>query len=66
MVSFLSTETGILPSKSEATRSLKQNSISINNEKVAVDSLITPEDLLNDEFILVQKGKKNKFLVIVE
>jgi len=66
MVSFLSTETGILPSKSEATRSLKQNSISINNEKVAADSMITPADLLNDEFILVQKGKKNKFLVIVE
>ena len=66
MVSFLSTETGILPSKSEATRSLKQNSISINNEKVAADAVITATDLLNDEFILVQKGKKNKFLVIVE
>ncbi|PWQ92062.1 tyrosine--tRNA ligase [Leucothrix pacifica] len=66
MVSFLSTETGILPSKSEAMRSLKANSISINKEKVAEGSEITEKDLLNGEFILVQKGKKNKFLVILE
>jgi len=66
MISFLSTETGILPSKSEARRNLKANSISINKEKVTEDSLITEKDLLNGEFILVQKGKKNKFLVILE
>ncbi len=66
MMTFLATETDILPSKSEARRSLEGNSISINKEKVAVDSAITAADLLNDEFILVQKGKKNKFLVIVE
>lgn len=65
IVSFLATETGIMPSKSEASRSLKQNSISINNEKVDENATISPVDLLNDEFILVQKGKKNKFLVIV-
>ncbi|PID44535.1 MAG: tyrosine--tRNA ligase [Proteobacteria bacterium] len=66
MISFLSTATGILPSKSEARRSLQANSISINKEKVTEDSEITERDLLNGEFILVQKGKKNKFLVIVE
>lgn len=66
MISFLSTETGILSSKSEARRSLKENSISINKEKVSEESEITQDDLLNGEFILVQKGKKNKFLVIVE
>jgi len=66
ILSFLSSETGILPSKSEAKRSVEQNSISINHEKVALDKAITTDDFLNDEFILVQKGKKNKFLVIVE
>ena len=66
ILSFLSSETGILPSKSEAKRSVEQNSISINHEKVALDKAITTSDFLNDEFILVQKGKKNKFLVIVE
>ena len=66
MVTFLSDHTGILSSRGEARRSLKENSISINKEKVNEDSTITEKVLLNNEFILVQKGKKNKFLVIVE
>ncbi len=66
MISFLSDHTEILSSRGEARRSLKENSISINKEKVNEDSTITEKDLLNNEFILVQKGKKNKFLVIVE
>ncbi len=66
VVDFLSDHTGILKSKGEARRSLKENSISINMEKVKLDGTITANDLLNDRFILVQKGKKNKFLVIAE
>ncbi len=66
MPSFLSTHTGILPSKSEATRSLKQNSISVNMEKVGLETVVTRQDLLSDRFILVQKGKRNKYLVVVE
>jgi len=66
MISFLSDHTKILSSRGEARRSLKENSISINKEKVTEESFITDKDLLNNEFILVQKGKKNKFLVIVE
>jgi len=65
MIDFLSEHTGILKSKGEARRSLKENSISINMEKVGVDATITAKDLLNDKFIFVQKGKKNKFLVLV-
>ncbi len=66
IVDLLGKHTQILPSKSEATRSLKQNSISINMEKVAGDRLISPADLLNSRFVLVQKGKKNRYLIIVE
>jgi tyrosyl-tRNA synthetase len=66
MISFLSDHTKILSSRGEARRSLKENSISINKEKVNEESTITEKDFLNNEFILVQKGKKNKFLVIVE
>lgn len=65
-IDFLSTITGILPSKSEARRALQQNSISINKEKITLDYEISAKDLLNDQFILVQKGKKGKSLVIVE
>jgi len=63
---FLSDHTGILSSKGEARRSLKENSISINMEKVGLDKTISATDLLNEKFILVQKGKKNKYLVIAE
>ena len=66
LIDFLSEHTGILPSKSEARRALQQNSIKINMEKVSLDDSITANDLLNDSFILVQKGKKHKYLVIAE
>lgn len=65
MIDFLSEHTGILKSKGEARRSLKENSISINMQKVKMDDQITATDLLKDKFILVQKGKKNKYLVVV-
>ena len=64
-VSFLSTHTGILPSRSEASRSLKQNSISINMEKIGETATISTQDLLNQQFVLVQKGKRNKYLVVL-
>jgi len=63
---FLSSLTGILPSRSEATRSLKQNSISVNMEKITAEKSFTKTDLLNDQFVLVQKGKRQRYLVIVE
>ncbi len=65
-IDFLSEQTGILPSKGQARRALQENSIRINMERIGLDYQITKNDLLNDEFILVQKGKKNKYLVIVE
>jgi len=65
IIDFLA-NTGILKSKGEARRSVKENSISINKAKVGEEKIISDEDLLNNEFVLVQKGKKNKFLVIAE
>ncbi|MCL4142522.1 UNVERIFIED_CONTAM: hypothetical protein GTU68_004905 [Idotea baltica] len=65
IVDFLADHTGILKSKGEARRSLKENSISINTEKVNDTKQISSADLIHDRFILVQRGKKNKFLVVV-
>jgi len=65
VIDFLSEHTGILPSKSEARRSLEQNSISINMEKVGKDYEISATDLIHEKYILVQKGKKNQYLVVV-
>ena len=63
IVDFLSDKTGIFPSKGEVRRMLKDNGVAVNKEKVKEESQIGLNDLLNDKYILVQKGKKNYFLV---
>lgn len=64
-VELLAGKTRILASKSEARRSLKENAISINKEKIKEDYTASCADLLNDQYILVQKGKKNYFIIHV-
>jgi tyrosyl-tRNA synthetase len=67
MVDFLSEITNVLPSKGEARRSIKGGGISINKEKVMDENAtVTPKDLLNGKYILVQRGKKNYHLVSVK
>ena len=59
-------ETNLVTSKSEARRLIEQNGISVNNEKVSsVNELIT-KDKLNENFIIIQKGKKIFLKVIFE
>jgi tyrosyl-tRNA synthetase len=65
IVELLSTETGFFPSKSEVRRLLQGNSISVNKTKVKLGYELSSKDLLNDRFILIQKGKKNYYLIIV-
>ncbi len=64
MIGALADKTGFLASNSEARRELKQNSISVNKEKVAADYVITSSDLINDKFVLLQRGKKNYFVLV--
>ncbi len=63
IIEFLSEKTGILKSKGEARRALKENSIGINKTKAGEDQVIDREQLINGTYILVQRGKKNYFLV---
>lgn len=65
IVEFLAENTNIFASKGEARRMLKDNGVSINKEKVKDTYEISSLDLLNKKYILVQKGKKNYFLVKV-
>lgn len=65
MIAALSAQTQFLGSNGEARRELKQNAISVNKEKVKEDHLITFEDLINDKFVLLQRGKKNYFVLVV-
>ena len=63
IIDFLSDVCGFLPSKGEVKRALKENSIRVNKEIVNADYSIGKDDLLNGRQILLQRGKKNYFLV---
>ena len=52
---------GIFESKSETKRLIEQNGVSINGEKVKSIDMIITEDMLEDNALLIQKGKK-KFI----
>jgi len=57
---------GFLASNSEVRRALKENAISVNKQKVTESYTISTADLLNDKFVLLQKGKKNYYLLKIE
>ncbi len=65
IVDALNEKSGFLKSNGEARRALKENSISVNKEKVKEDKIIDSNDLIADKFILLQRGKKNYFLLKV-
>ena len=66
MIAALAAQTGFLSSNGEARRELKQNAISVNKEKVTEAYTITEKDLINDKYILLQRGKKHYFLITAE
>ncbi len=63
MVAALSAETGFLKSNGEAIRALKQNAVSVNKEKVNRDYRITQVDLINNKYVIINKGKKNTYIL---
>ena len=62
----LAAEVGMFASKGEIRRELKQNSISVNKQKVGEGTTLTATDILASGCILVQKGKKNYYILNVE
>jgi len=66
MVAALASKTGFLNSNGEARRALKENAISVNKEKVTAEYIMSEEDLISNHYILLQRGKKNYFLLTVE
>ncbi len=65
MIAALSAKTHFLKSNSDARRELKQNAISVNKEKVNEAFVINLTTLINNEYVLLQKGKKNYFIIRV-
>ncbi|MCH5237258.1 MAG: tyrosine--tRNA ligase [Muribaculaceae bacterium] len=67
LLDFLAVKTQIFPSKGEARKMTQQGGVSLNKKKVTdPNQTVGVSELLNDKYILVQKGKKNYFLVICE
>ena len=65
IITVLNEKTGFVKSNGEARRALTANSISVNKEKVAEDFVLSNKDLINSQFVLLQSGKKNYFVVRV-
>ncbi|QAA82348.1 tyrosine--tRNA ligase [Aequorivita sp. H23M31] len=63
IIGALAEKTGFLKSNGEARRALKENSISVNKEKVSEDYQISENDLINGQFVLLQRGKRNYFII---
>jgi tyrosyl-tRNA synthetase len=66
-LTLLADKTSIFPSKGEAKKMIVGGGVSLNREKIgSPEKVFNVSDLINDKFLVVQKGKKNYFLVIVE
>lgn len=65
MIAALAAKTNFLNSNGEARRALKENSISVNKEKVAEDYVLSDADLINGKYIIINRGKKNTYIIKV-
>ncbi len=65
IVDVLNEKTGFMKSNGEARRALSANSIAVNKSKVTEDFILSVSDLINNQFVLLQSGKKNYFVVRV-
>ena len=66
VIDLCAAETSMFASKGEIRRELKQNSISLNKQKIGEDYKVTSNDILQSGLLLFQKGKKNYYIVKIE
>jgi tyrosyl-tRNA synthetase len=62
IITLLNEKTAFFKSNGEARRALSANAISVNKEKVNETFVLTNNDLINNQFVLLQSGKKNYFV----
>ena len=65
MIAALSAETNFLKSNGEARRALKANSVAVNKEKVTEAYTLTTDDIINDNYVILNVGKKNTYILKV-
>ncbi len=67
IIDLLADKTPIFPSKGEARRTIQGGGVSINKEKIEnADVVVNASKLINQKYLLFQKGKKNNYLVVVK
>ena len=65
VIDALVEKSGFLKSNGEARRAINENSISLNKSKVKLDTIINTKDLIDGKYLLLQRGKKNYFVILV-
>ena len=63
IIELLAQKSKIFKSNGEVMRMLRSNAISINKKKVNEHKIINQKDIIGDKYIIIQKGKKNYFLI---
>ena len=67
IVELLAVKTAVFPSKGEARKMIQGNGVSINKDKISdADYEVSSKDIIDEKYILVQKGKKNYFIINVK
>jgi tyrosyl-tRNA synthetase len=67
ITNLMSEKTGVAPSNTEARKAIQNNAVSINKDKIKdVSLLINADFLLHHKYIMIENGKKNKHLLVVE
>jgi tyrosyl-tRNA synthetase len=66
IIELLATKSGFLSSNGEARRALKANAISVNKQKVNEAFLVKESDLINDKYLLLGKGKKSNYIIVID
>lgn len=65
IVDLLASKSGFLSSNGEARRALKENAISVNKEKVNEQFVLSESNLINNRYVLLQRGKKNYCILVL-
>lgn len=65
-VGLIGEKAAVFASKGEARKSIQGNGVSVNKEKLSLERKFTATDLLHGKYLLVQKGKKNYYLIVAE
>ncbi|MBA3647621.1 MAG: tyrosine--tRNA ligase [Chitinophagales bacterium] len=66
VMKLLVDETHFFPTRSDARRTIQGNGAGINKQQITLDQVVNADQLINNRYLLLQKGKKNYFLVIAE